>query len=109
MRYRCKVKFVPYVRSIRFKIRYSVLERTNTTTDTVHILDARITLFEHQVNRVKRNLNYLIRKLKNWVRHEGEETPEDELLRLRTAVLHIANRIGDIYPEGLGHDESESD
>ncbi len=64
--------------------------------DTVRILDARLTLFEHHVNRVERNMNYLARKLKNWARHKAEETPEDEFLRLWTAVVHIASRIGDI-------------
>ncbi len=45
--------------------------------------------------------NYLVGKLKNWVRYEAEETPEDELLCLRTAVLHITNQIGDIDPDGF--------
>ena len=76
---------------------------------TVRILDARLALFEHHVNRKERNLNYLVLKLKNWVGDEAEETPEDELLRLRTAILHIPNRIGDIDPEGFGYNESDSD
>ncbi len=49
--------------------------------DTDRILDVRLTLFEQQVNRVEHTLNYLVRNMKNWVRHEAEKTPEDESLR----------------------------
>ena len=77
--------------------------------DTERILDARLTLMEQQANRIERNLNYLVRHLKNWVRHEAEETPEGEFLCLRVAVLRIATRIGDIDPLIFGRDDSDSD
>ena len=43
------------------------------------------------------------------MRHEPEEAPEGELLRLRAAVLRIGTRIGDIDPLGFGRDDSDSD
>ncbi len=70
--------------------------------DTERILEARFTLFEQQVNRFERNMSYLVRKPKNRVRHEPDETTEGELLKLWPAVLHIGNRIGDIDLEGSG-------
>ncbi len=77
--------------------------------DTDRTLDPSLTLLEQQLTRVERNFSYLVRKMKNLVHHEAEETTEDELLRLRTAVLHIVSRIGDVDPKGFRRDDSDSD
>ncbi len=77
--------------------------------DIERILDARLNLFEQQDNHIERYLNYLVRRLKIWVRHGAEETPEGELFRLPSPVLHIATRTGEIDPLGFGLHESYSE
>ncbi len=76
--------------------------------DTLRIAGALVAFSEQQVNHVERNLNDLVRRLKNCIRHGADETPEGELLRLRAPVLRIAYRIGDTDPKCFGCDRSGS-
>ncbi len=84
------------------------MQTSTNSTSTPYESWMPVSLCLSSSSNYRAQLELLGPETEGWVRHEAEEIPEDKFLRLQTAVLRTAYRIGDINPEGFGHDISDS-